>query len=97
MAKPTEKESEVEYLDAQPIEGSGAPPPSAAPPPQAQAYTYYKRSDTCIPCCGPLGCMISILLGLALLGRPQLLINGIYLLLVFMLISFLLRLLFGRS
>src|SRR5690606_24449487 len=40
---------EAEYLDATPIDGTGTPV-GQDPPFQPHVYTYYHRSDNCIPC-----------------------------------------------
>src|SRR5690606_4960263 len=81
MDKKPDRECKIEYVDAEPIEGSGAPAPEGEPfagrspgmQGQPHVYTYYQRSQGCGPCCGPIGCGVMIAAVLLVLGQPQLL------------------------
>lgn len=67
----------VQYVDAEPIEGTGAPAPVDLPQ-QPHVYTYYHKTDSCIPCCGPFGCSIALIGTMLLLGNPKLLNGALY-------------------
>ena len=86
MDKSPDKEQNIEYVDAEPIEGSGSGVPqddydgnhpylrpSRSGDGQPHVYSYYQTSRGCTPCCGPIGCGIMIAVILMMLGQPELL------------------------
>lgn len=91
MDKDRPGQSGIEYVEAEPIEGSGAPAPAATPF-QPQMYSYYKKSDSCIPCCGPVGCSVLLLLGLVMIGDARLINGALYAIGIMLVISVISRL-----
>lgn len=87
---------DAEYVDAQPIEGSGAPAPRE-PHAQPQVYTYYHRSESCTPCCGPIGCSFLIIILIMLLGSPELLEGALYAIAIMVVVSVLAKLFVRRG
>lgn len=87
---------DVEYVEAEPIDGSGAapaPPAGGAPLVRPQVYSYYHKSESCVPCCGPFGCSLMLLAVLALWGNRALLDAGLYAVAILVVVSVAARLL----
>jgi hypothetical protein len=80
MPRP-DQEDDIVYVDAQPIEGSGAPAPAPLQSPHQPGpgvYTYYQRSEGCFPCCGPIGCSVMMIAVFAMIGSPELMRGALY-------------------
>lgn len=90
---------DVEYVDAEPIDGTGAAAPAPAGPRQGQpqVYSYYHKSESCVPCCGPFGCSLLLLLFLGLWGNRHLLDAALYAVAILVVVSVLTRLLARRQ
>lgn len=78
-------ESEVEYVDAEPIGDEPAAPVSSRP----HVRTYYQTSSGCGPCCGPIGCSVLLMIGLYLFTSADILRPLLYAVAIFITISFL--------
>ncbi len=86
---------EAEYLDATPIESTHVPV-GQEPPVQPHVYTYYHRSDNCIPCCGPFGCATLLLIALLLIGNPELFQGALFAIAILVVVSVISRLVIRR-
>jgi hypothetical protein len=86
----------IEYLDAEPIEGTGAPSPSRQQQFQPHVHTYYQKNASCIPCCGPIGCSVILIMAFAVIGNPELLKGALYAGAILVIVSLLSQVLLGR-
>ena len=50
--------AEVEYVEAEPIE----PPFASSPSPQPMPFVRTYSSTGCVPCCGPFGCLLTLII-----------------------------------
>ncbi len=89
MDKQTKSQSEIEYVEAEPI-GEEAPPALQPMPhsrPHAQSQVHYQTSGGCVPCCGPIGCATIIMVLLLLFGSADFAKPLMYALAIFVVVS----------